>query len=81
MEKYFNTHTTIQSTALDGEGSADHQGDSSRPIIVEIVAGLKEDLYWGKLPEKVRTDALRKAGYIVDEPDGGHVGRKRRRKG
>jgi len=65
LEKFFSSHTVYQSSALDGNGS--QQGSSGdKPISVEVVTGLKEKLYWDKLPQKVRHDTMKKAGYLVD---------------
>lgn len=63
--------------------------------MAELVGGTREELYWSKVPEKVRREAVRKAivqstvgGGGGGEPaegegqegEGGHRKRKRRRK-
>lgn len=72
-----------QNSGLDDSPALESSGPGgSSPISVEIVTGLKEQLYWMGLPEKVRQDALRRWGegvHVVDEPI--PEGRKRRRKG
>lgn len=81
---YFATHPTIQKTGLDDQGLP--ATSKSNGIIVEILNGVREERYWSKLPEKVRIDALKRAGYGIMEDEDVQVGRdgdgsKKRRKG
>lgn len=63
--KYFSDHTVTQSFALDGEGkqiAETNTTGSATPIITpELVTGKREELYWQKVPEKVRRQAVEKA--------------------
>lgn len=71
---------------LDGSGSAltsELAGQCHRPIKVELVEGTREELYWGKVPEKVRKAAVERAviGAEVGEGDtGGGESKKRKRR-
>ncbi|KDQ15495.1 hypothetical protein BOTBODRAFT_187311 [Botryobasidium botryosum FD-172 SS1] len=84
---YLDSRPIIQASALDGEGRV-ASGDE-RPIIAEIVDGKREELYWERVPEKVRRESVLKArigagghdaGGAGNEPEGGSGPRKRRRK-
>lgn len=78
----------MQTEGLDGAGSPGSDC-ARRPLAVEAVGGEREELYWGKVPEKVRRLAVEKAvtgavpsaqGRVVDgEGAGGGAKRKRRR--
>ena len=55
---HYSTHRVRQVDGLDKSGSL---GASSGAIEVELVQGKREDMYWEKVPEKVRRQALEKA--------------------
>lgn len=87
IHSHFSGKRLAQTGALSsycGELPVDH---SSRPIEVEIVRGRKEEMYWQKVPEKVRKVALEKVeGHEVGSADTALLGdvkrgkkRKRRR--
>ncbi|KAF8318107.1 hypothetical protein DL93DRAFT_429236 [Clavulina sp. PMI_390] len=80
--EYFSTQALYQLNGLADTPSLD--GDkSSKPVHVEVVTGLKEELYWMKLPEKVRLEALREGGGSTSDSGPSHQGagnRKRQRK-
>ncbi|KIK98200.1 hypothetical protein PAXRUDRAFT_134662 [Paxillus rubicundulus Ve08.2h10] len=86
LTEYFIEQLTAQSHGLDatGRGSA---GDN-KPILVEIIQGKKEELYWEKVPEKVRRQAVDKvvkaqqnsaAGFTVPSQDNTSGGQKKRK--
>ena len=47
---HYSTHRVRQVDGLDKSGSS---GASSGAIEVELVQGKREEMYWGKVPEKV----------------------------
>jgi hypothetical protein len=51
----------VQSHGLDDTGTNTNLDDADfKPITVEIVRGRREQLYWEKVPEKVRRQAVQK---------------------
>ncbi|KAH8092465.1 hypothetical protein BXZ70DRAFT_898273 [Cristinia sonorae] len=79
---YFSQTPTTQTHGLDNAGSTDSQ--KNKPIVMELVDGTREELYWGKVPEKVRRQAVEKAvrgsGITKGENvEGGQAQKKRRR--
>ena len=48
-----------QIQGLDGEGG--EPSAERKAVVVELVTGQREELYWGKVPEKVRRQAVAKA--------------------
>ena len=50
----------MQTEGLDGAGSPGSDC-ARRPLAVEAVGGEREELYWGKVPEKVRRQAVERA--------------------
>lgn len=52
----FNTNSLAQATGLDADGAA--PSASAKAIVLELVEGKKEELYWEKVPEKVRQQAV-----------------------
>ncbi|KAI0758035.1 hypothetical protein C8Q74DRAFT_1452023 [Fomes fomentarius] len=91
----FDATPIVQLQGLDGAGSLPPPSSSVKPITAEIVDGEREELYWNKVPEKVRREAVRKAiaqmaagdqagagegeDAVGDEKDGGGEGGKGRR--
>lgn len=59
LSAYFTENPIIQTTGLDNSGMS--AGDKGKPIVVELVAGTREKLYWDKVPEKVRRQAVQKS--------------------
>ncbi|KAI0092126.1 hypothetical protein BDY19DRAFT_884425 [Irpex rosettiformis] len=55
----FHNSPVIQTTGLDDTGSSQFTG--GKAITVEIVEGTREELYWLKIPEKLRRQAVEKA--------------------
>jgi len=49
----------VQSTGLDVDGTA--PSASKKPIVMELMEGKKEELYWEKVPEKARRQAVQNA--------------------
>ncbi|KAF9234358.1 hypothetical protein BU15DRAFT_90007 [Melanogaster broomeanus] len=59
LMEYFIEHVTVHAHGLDATGRRPTGDD--KPISVEIIQGKKEELYWEKVPEKVRRQAVDKA--------------------
>ncbi|KAF9000291.1 hypothetical protein BDQ17DRAFT_1359966 [Cyathus striatus] len=83
---YFQEHTVFQSSGLDDTGNAGGE-DNEKAITMELVQGRREELYWEKVPEKVRRTAVGKAiaAPAMDGAGGGQgsaegEGKKKRRK-
>ena len=55
----FEGTPTIQLKGLDDVGCPPNT--DSKPISIEVVEGAREELYWLKVPEKVRAQAVAKA--------------------
>jgi len=85
---YFSSHQVLQSSGLDSRGS---ESTGVKRIVAEIVLGKREEVYWERIPEKLRRQAVEKtlralyghgpqgSGGAPQEGDGGGR-RKRRRK-
>ncbi|KAI0340845.1 hypothetical protein BDW22DRAFT_1378284 [Trametopsis cervina] len=56
---HFTASPTAQSKGLDDSGSPPAAGTKS--ITIELVEGTREELYWLKVPEKLRRQAVEKA--------------------
>ena len=59
LAAHFTDFATAQTKGLDDEGSPPTQG--LKAITVEVVGGTREELYWLKVPEKLRRQAVEKA--------------------
>ncbi|EMD40313.1 hypothetical protein CERSUDRAFT_102731 [Gelatoporia subvermispora B] len=95
LVEYFQRNHKVQTSGLDTTGADDPPADK-KAITAELVQGMREDLYWAKVPEKVRRQAVEKAmtrsssgrgseqpATAVpphDMPDSGEPKRKRRRR-
>ncbi|KAJ3798108.1 hypothetical protein GGU11DRAFT_682260, partial [Lentinula aff. detonsa] len=58
LQSYFTSHHMVQNMALDDTGV--HTEAQEAGIQVEVVKGKKEEIYWEKVPIKVRQEAVRK---------------------
>ena len=56
---YFGDHSLIHAHALDDEGTTS-KNDTDDVIKVELIQGMREAIYWEKVPEKVKNAALAK---------------------
>ncbi|KAI0774671.1 hypothetical protein BD413DRAFT_472079 [Trametes elegans] len=67
----FEARPLAQRSGLDSTGAppAEAGPDSARAIAAEVVAGTREELYWSKVPEKVRREAVRRA-ILAQAPAG-----------
>ncbi|CAE6422208.1 unnamed protein product [Rhizoctonia solani] len=62
LTNYLSEHKLSQKDGLDDTG----QESSTNPIEAEVVLGTREVNYWARVPEKVRIDAVAKAGLGGD---------------
>ncbi|CAE6533749.1 unnamed protein product [Rhizoctonia solani] len=78
LTNYFSEHKLAQKDGLDDTG----QESDANPIEAEVVLGAREVNYWAKVPEKVRMEAVAKAGLGVksEDGDGGERGRRKRQR-
>jgi len=60
---YFSCRPIIQSHGLDDIGES--PGASKKAITTEIIEGKKEEVYWEKVPEKVRRQAVEKVVKVL----------------
>lgn len=58
LVNYFSSKQVVQSSGLDDIGSPP---TGKQHLTMELVQGKKEELYWEKVPEKVRRQAVQKA--------------------
>ncbi|KAL4081447.1 hypothetical protein V8B97DRAFT_27979 [Scleroderma yunnanense] len=56
---HFIQHPIVQSNGLDDTGRTPEKDE--KEIKMEVIQGKKEELYWEKIPEKVRRQAVEKA--------------------
>ncbi len=56
---HFSDDPVVQTTGLDDTGSS--PSANKKAITVEVVDGTREELYWLKVPEKIRRQAVEKA--------------------
>ncbi|KAG6330446.1 hypothetical protein ID866_8643, partial [Astraeus odoratus] len=56
LMEYFLRHPTVQAHGLDDAGRRPGQHDKG--IKMEIIEGKREELYWDKVPDKVRRQAV-----------------------
>ncbi|KAJ3532946.1 hypothetical protein NMY22_g7542 [Coprinellus aureogranulatus] len=67
LSSHLTSNPIIQISGLDDTGSpsstsmSDLAKNASKPIAVEVVLGTREQMYWEKVPEKVRRSAVEKA--------------------
>ena len=59
LVEHFNAHLLAQSTGLDADGVV--PSAQTRPIVMELIEGKKEELYWEKVPERARRQAIQNA--------------------
>ncbi|EIW76247.1 hypothetical protein CONPUDRAFT_76635 [Coniophora puteana RWD-64-598 SS2] len=67
---YFQENRVVQAHGLDDEGRAAEPGDDNAPLELELMQGKKEDLYWEKVPEKVRRQAVAKVAGQASAQNG-----------
>jgi hypothetical protein len=67
---YFDARKLIQAGGNDAEGVQPQPGSSADTITVLLVTGRPEELYWAKVPEKVRMAAIQhsKVYHVGDAP-------------
>lgn len=95
LTEYFAAHPKAQTAGLDRSGSTPSSGPGPKAITLEVIEGTREELYWNKVPEKVRRQAVEKAAVAAGvqpergggeeagavDPTHGKRKRKRRKRG
>lgn len=75
LSTYFASNPTVQANGLDDTGSPLSSVSSSsgdlKPITAEVVLGTREQVYWQKVPEKIRRGAVEKAVQLQAAGAGG----------
>ncbi|VDC01339.1 unnamed protein product [Peniophora sp. CBMAI 1063] len=75
LVEHFASHPTVQKDALDDQGVSASEHEQLKPLVVELLDGRQEEVYWGQVPEKVRKQAVAKAmaaaGFAVGPNAGG----------
>ncbi|KAL1716957.1 hypothetical protein EV715DRAFT_204271 [Schizophyllum commune] len=66
LHEYFTSKNLCQTSGLDDEGK---EGGPGSVISTEIVLGRREELYWEKVPAKVRAQAVAKAIGSASNPE------------
>jgi xRRM domain len=56
--EHFATHGIVQSDGLDEAGT---HTSADKTVAVEMIIGKKEEIYWEKVPAKVREQAVQRA--------------------
>ncbi|CCM03341.1 uncharacterized protein FIBRA_05470 [Fibroporia radiculosa] len=90
LATFFAENIRIQMQGLDTSGDDSSTSSRAKAITVEVVDGTREELYWNKVPEKVRREAVERAvkctsGNAInddshDAPQNSHGARKRKRR-
>ncbi|KAK0491580.1 hypothetical protein IW261DRAFT_1438413, partial [Armillaria novae-zelandiae] len=63
LTDYFTKAKITQTNGLDSEGSGDTE---AKVVTVETVGGRREEIYWEKVPPKVRREAVDKALRLLE---------------
>ena len=67
LVEHFSAHLLAQSTGLDADGVV--PSAPKKPIVMELVEGKKEELYWEKVPEKARRQAIQNVLKLSNNTD------------
>ncbi|EAU80548.1 hypothetical protein CC1G_09945 [Coprinopsis cinerea okayama7 len=77
LASHFNNSPIIQTSGLDDQGSPSSESTSKnpdlKPIAIEIVRGKREEMYWQKVPEKIRRGAVEKSLRLLSGAGEGDV--------
>ena len=62
ISQHFRQNSTVQDRGLDDSGtSISSMNPGMKPIIIEVAEGKREEVYWQKVPDKVRRQVVEKA--------------------
>lgn len=76
ISQHFTQNPTVQDRGLDDSGtSISSMNSGMKPIIIEVVEGKREEVYWQKVPDKVRRQAVEKAILVLSGGTGGDGGK------
>lgn len=68
---HFALRSTVQANGLDSSGAPAAPHSSQKPLELELVQGRREEVYWERVPEKVRRQAVRRACEVGQQREGG----------
>jgi hypothetical protein len=72
---YFTEHPTVQNSSLDDAGAPPStRGTRTKAIEIELVDGKREELYWMKVPDRVRVVAVERWMQLDLEVKNANVG-------
>lgn len=71
IRNHFAGGKVVQDGALDNSGQPSASHPKLQPLEVELVAGKKEEMYWDKVPAKIRMQALEKTRSLLSSEDTG----------
>jgi hypothetical protein len=82
---HFTKQRLIQVNGMDGRGAAIDSLSTAKPMVLEKVLGRREEVYWERVPEKVRRQAVQKMIALTEDgrpyDSGVESQRKKRKKG
>ncbi|KAH9939959.1 hypothetical protein B0H21DRAFT_583441 [Amylocystis lapponica] len=67
---FFESHPTAQLRGLDNAGTPVTSATQAKALVLEVVDGTREELYWTKVPEKVRRQAVERSFRLADPSAG-----------
>ena len=72
ISQHFTQNLSVQERGLDDSGtSISSMNSGMKPITIEVVEGKREEVYWQKVPDKVRRQAVEKAILALSGGTGG----------
>ena len=72
ISQHFTQNPTVQGRGLDDSGTPiSSMNPGMKAIIIEVVEGKREEVYWQKVPDKVRRQAVEKAILALSGGTGG----------
>ncbi|KAF8665110.1 hypothetical protein AX16_000577 [Volvariella volvacea WC 439] len=77
LVEHFSRHKIVQTSGLDDVGAEDPDSPPASVIRCEIMNGQRESLYWERVPEKIRRQAVQKALAVIGRQEGSHTKRPR----
>ncbi|ETW83557.1 hypothetical protein HETIRDRAFT_311772 [Heterobasidion irregulare TC 32-1] len=73
---HFTLNLTVQANGLDSSGAPAALNTSQKPLEFELVQGRREEVYWERVPEKVRRQAVQRAREVGQQREGSGRGAK-----
>ena len=76
---HYTSHPVVQTSGLDDKGVA--PGEANKAVEAVLLRGKPEDIYWAKVPEKIRAQAVKQALQASSASKKGSLGEVVQRKG